>query len=156
MGKKRVAEKLQDQAGGNSDIARGRVDAIRPGEKGQDMRAGARGARGVAHIQATYNNTIITIADGRGNAVAWASAGSIGFSGAKKATPYAAARVAEVVVEKLRKSGIQEVAVKVVGVGSGRESAIRSLANHGLQIVSVRDATPIPHNGPRPPKVRRV
>ena len=99
---------------------------------------------------------MISITDERGNAIGMSSAGALGFSGAKKATPFAAARVAEAVVEKIKKSGIQEVSVRVNGVGSGRDSAIRSLANHGLNIASIKDVTPIPHNGPRPKKVRRV
>lgn len=117
---------------------------------------GGKFMRGVAHIQATYNNTIITISDEKGNVLAQSSAGALGFSGAKKATPFAAARVSEMVVEKIRKSGIQEILVRVSGVGSGRDSAVRALANHGLNIVSIRDVTPLPHNGPRPKKVRRV
>ncbi|OGZ95690.1 MAG: 30S ribosomal protein S11 [Candidatus Sungbacteria bacterium RIFCSPLOWO2_02_FULL_51_17] len=114
------------------------------------------GSRGVAHVQATYNNTLINISDERGNVVAWSSSGSIGFRGSKKSTPFAAARVAEVVAEKAKKIGIQDIAVLVKGVGSGRESAIRSLANHGMNIDYIKDITPIPHNGPRPPKARRV
>ncbi len=113
-------------------------------------------ARGVAHIEATYNNTLISISDERGNVMAQSSAGAIGFSGTKKATPFAAARVAEAVIEKVRRSGLQEVIVRVKGVGSGRDSAIRALANQGLAIVSIKDITPLPHNGPRPKKVRRV
>src|SRR3989338_2231770 len=92
----------------------------------------------------------------QGNVVAWSSSGSIGFRGSKKSTPFAAARVAEVVAEKAKKIGIQDIAVLVKGVGSGRESAIRSLANHGMNIDYIKDITPIPHNGPRPPKARRV
>jgi len=113
-------------------------------------------ARGIAHIQATYNNTIISISDDKGNVIAWSSAGSLGFSGSKKSTPFAAARVADTVVEKVRKAGIQEITVMVKGVGSGRDSAIRALTNKGLNVVFVKDVTPMPHNGPRPKKVRRV
>lgn len=113
-------------------------------------------SRGTAHIQATYNNTIITMSDEKGNVLGWSSAGSLGFSGAKKATPFAAARVAEAVVEKTRKTGLQEITVMVSGVGSGRDSAIRALTNQGLQITYIKDVTPLPHNGPRPKKVRRV
>ncbi len=112
--------------------------------------------RGVAYIEATYNNTRITITDPSGNVVAWSSAGSLGFKGAKKSTPYAAAKVAEVVVEKIKKTGIQDIDVYVKGVGSGRESAARGLANCGLNILSIADITPIPHNGCRPKKPRRV
>ncbi|MDP3710153.1 MAG: 30S ribosomal protein S11 [bacterium] len=144
MGKKRVITK----DGGESKTGESR--------KAGEVKAGQRLARAVAHIQATYNNTMITISDDKGNGLAWSSAGSLGFSGAKKATPYAAARVAEMVMEKVRKFGIQQMAVRVSGVGAGRDSAIRSLANQGLEIVSIRDITPIPHNGPRAKKVRRV
>ena len=148
MGKKRVIQKgLPVQVGETKE-----------GVEGKSREVGVRQKinRGIVFIQATYNNTIITVTDDKGNAVAWSSAGSLGFSGAKKATPFAAARVAETVVEKLRKTGLQEVAVKVSGVGSGRDSAVRAIANQGLNILSIKDLTPIPHNGPRPKKVRRV
>ena len=146
MGKKRVIKKGEAGEG-----AEGASKASTSSKK-----IGHRVTRGIAFVQATYNNTLITITDDSGNTLGWSTAGSLGFSGAKKATPFAAARVAEVVVEKVRKTGIQEVAVLVSGVGSGRDSAIRALANQGLQISSVRDVTPLPHNGPRPKKVRRV
>ena len=107
-------------------------------------------------MQATYNNTLIAISDEKGRVLAWSSAGALGFSGAKKATPYAAARVAEAVSEKLRKSGLRELIVRISGVGSGRDSAIRALANQGFDIIGIKDVTPLPHNGPRPKKVRRV
>ncbi len=117
---------------------------------------GHRIARGIAHVQATYNNTMITVTDEKGNALGWSSAGSLGYSGAKKATPFVAARVAETVAEKVRKSGVQELVVRVSGVGSGRDSAVRALANQGFHLVAIEDVTPIPHNGPRPRKPRRV
>ncbi len=110
---------------------------------------------GQAHVQATYNNTIISVADDRGNLLAWASAGALGFKGAKKATPYAASKVAEAVLEKVRKSGLEDIAIYVRGIGSGRESAVRTLAG-AMHVTAVSDVTPIPHNGTRPPKVRRV
>ncbi|OGD30040.1 30S ribosomal protein S11 [Candidatus Azambacteria bacterium RIFCSPHIGHO2_01_FULL_44_55] len=113
-------------------------------------------AHGRVYIQATYNNTIVSVTDESGNVVAWASSGNLGFKGPKKATPYAASRVSETVVEKVKKTGIANVEVFVKGIGSGRESAVRSLAAHGLNILSIKDVTPIPHNGPRPRKVRRV
>ena len=116
----------------------------------------AKGPKGIAHVLATYNNTLITITDDKGNTVAASSAGALGFSGAKKATPFAAARVAEALMEKIKKAGIQEVSVKVSGVGSGRDSAVRALANHGSNITGIKDVTPVPHNGPRAKKVRRV
>jgi len=144
MGKKRVIKKGEEVSG----------EAHK--ERRESSSVSQKVSRGTAYIQATYNNTIITITDDKGNALAWSSAGSLGFSGAKKATPFAAARVAEMVVEKLRKTGLQAVSVMVSGVGSGRDSAIRALANQGLDILSVKDTTPLPHNGPRPKKVRRV
>ncbi|MEK7488080.1 MAG: 30S ribosomal protein S11 [Patescibacteria group bacterium] len=110
---------------------------------------------GQAHVQATYNNTIITVADDSGNVLAWSSAGSLGFKGAKKATPYAASQVVSTVVEKVKKTGLQDVAIFVKGIGSGRESAVRALAGN-FNIISISDVTPIPHNGCRPPKVRRI
>ncbi len=112
--------------------------------------------KGKIYIQASYNNTMITVTDEKGEVLAWSSAGSIGFNGPKKATPYAAAKVAETVLEKMKKTGFAEVEVFVKGIGSGRESAVRSFASHGLNIISIKDTTPIPHNGPRPKKVRRV
>lgn len=148
MGKKRVIEKTGESEDNKKESV---------GQQAQSSPTkGVKVARGVVHIQATYNNTIITITDDKGNAIAWSSAGSLGFSGAKKATPFVAARVAETAIFKSRKSGIQDVAVLVSGVGSGRDSAIRAVANQGLNIISIKDITPLPHNGPRPKKVRRV
>lgn len=111
---------------------------------------------GQVHIQATYNNTIVTITDPHGNVVAWSSAGISGFKGPKKATPYAAGVIVRNLMEKVRDTGLREVEVFVRGVGSGREAAIRALGAAGLNILSIKDVTPIPHNGPRPPKPRRV
>ena len=127
-------------------------------EKAQKVsgRAGLKVARGIARVKATYNNTLIMITDEKGNALGWSSAGSLGYSGAKKATPFVAARVAETVAEKVRKFGLQELVVRVSGVGSGRDSAIRALANQGFHLIAIEDMTPIPHNGPRPKKTRRV
>lgn len=112
--------------------------------------------RGQAHIQATYNNTIVTLADQNGNVLAFSSAGQCGFKGPKKATPYAAGIIVKSAVEKVKEYGLQEVSVFVNGVGTGRESAIRSLHAHGMKVVSIKDVTPIPHNGCRPRKPRRV
>lgn len=112
--------------------------------------------RGQAHIKASYNNTMLAITDMNGNVLAWSSSGSLGFKGAKKATPYAATKIAETVIEKIKKSGISEVSVFVKGVGGGREAAVRALANKGLNIISIKDVTPLPHNGCKPPKVRRI
>jgi small subunit ribosomal protein S11 len=109
-----------------------------------------------AYIQATYNNTIVTITEPSGDVIAWATAGSSGFKGTRKATPYAAQVAAENAVEKAKHCGIEKVHVFIKGVGSGREQAIRGLNSAGLQILSISDITPIPHNGCRPKKQRRV
>lgn len=111
---------------------------------------------GVAHIQASFNNTLVTIADMSGNVIVWASAGSQGFKGSRKSTPFAAQRAAEVVAKKAMENGMKQVDVFVKGPGSGRESAIRALQAAGLKINLIKDVTPIPHNGCRPPKRRRV
>lgn len=111
---------------------------------------------GKVYIQATFNNTIVTITDLNGNAVSWSSAGSLGFRGAKKSTPYAAQTTAETAARKAMDLGLREVHVMVTGPGVGRESAIRSLGALGLQVRSIKDVTPIPHNGCRPRKSRRV
>jgi small subunit ribosomal protein S11 len=111
---------------------------------------------GKVYISSSYNNTIITLTDLQGRVLAWTSAGRIGFKGAKKATPFAASKVAEAISQTIQKVGIQKLAVLVKGVGSGRESAIRSLGARGFDIISITDITPIPHNGCRPAKARRV
>ena len=111
---------------------------------------------GVAHIQSTFNNTIITITDLSGNVIAWSSAGMQGFKGSRKSTPFAAQMAAEDAVKKAKEHGLRTVQVYVKGPGSGRESALRSLQVAGLKITLIRDVTPIPHNGCRPPKRRRV
>jgi small subunit ribosomal protein S11 len=113
-------------------------------------------AEGVAHIMATFNNTIITITDGHGNAIAWGSSGKANFKGSKKSTPFAATQAAEQAAREALSLGVRRVHVRVQGPGSGRESAIQALAAAGLQVKSIRDVTPIPHNGCRPPKRRRV
>ena len=114
------------------------------------------GSRAIAHVKATFNNTRITITDLRGDVLCFATAGSCGFSGARKSTPFAAQRTAERVADKAKRMGIQELEVKVKGPGSGRESAITALEGAGLSIQSIEDVTPLPHNGCRPPKRRRV
>ncbi|MDD3487139.1 MAG: 30S ribosomal protein S11 [Candidatus Moranbacteria bacterium] len=112
--------------------------------------------RGQAHIQCTYNNTLLTFADQGGKVLAWSSAGSLGFKGAKKATPYAATQIVNAASEKVAKFGLKEIDVYVKGVGSGREAAIRALVNNDFEINLIKDITPIPHNGCRPRKPRRV
>ncbi len=112
--------------------------------------------KGIAYIKATFNNTIITVTDSKGQVLAWDSAGTIGYKGSRKSTPFAAQRAANKVAEKIRKMGVHELEVKVKGPGSGRESAIRSLSNSGIDIKAIEDITPLPHNGCRPRKRRRV
>lgn len=111
---------------------------------------------GVAHIHSTFNNTIVMITDVHGNAVAWSSAGALGFKGSKKSTPFAAQMAAEAATKSAMEHGMKSVEVTVKGPGSGREAAIRSLQATGLDVTSIRDVTPVPHNGCRPPKRRRV
>jgi len=112
--------------------------------------------RGYAHVQSTFNNTIVTITDPTGNPISWGTAGAAGFKGSRKSTPYAAGVTAESAARKAMDQGMRSVDVYVKGPGSGRESAIRSLQAAGLSVLSITDVTPIPHNGPRPPKRRRV
>ncbi|MBI4612168.1 MAG: 30S ribosomal protein S11 [Planctomycetes bacterium] len=112
--------------------------------------------KAIAHVNATFNNTLITITDPKGDTLCWASAGSIGNKGSRKSTPFAAQKAAESAAEKAMKFGVKEVDIKVKGPGAGRESAIRSLQSSGLDIKSIEDTTPLPHNGCRPRKKRRV
>jgi len=111
---------------------------------------------GLVHIQATFNNTIVSIADPVGNVVAWSSAGSLGFRGSRKGTPFAAQQASATAANKVREFGMRVVEVRVSGPGAGRESAIRALATAGLEVRAIKDVTPVPHNGCRPPKKRRV
>lgn len=111
---------------------------------------------GIAHVSATFNSTMITITDVQGNAIAWSSAGSMGFRGSRKSTPYAAQMAAEEAGRKAAEHGVKSLEVEVKGPGSGRESALRALQSAGFTITAIRDVTPIPHNGCRPPKRRRV
>lgn len=112
--------------------------------------------KGIAHVLATFNNTMVTITDLNGEVLCWDSAGSVGFKGARKSTPFAASRASEKVAGKAKRLGMREIDVRVRGPGPGRESAISSLQNNGLKVLSIEDHTPIPHNGCRPPKKRRV
>ena len=111
---------------------------------------------GTVHVQATFNNTIVTIADPEGNTISWSSAGSLGFRGSRKGTPFAAQQASMTAASKAKEVGLRTVDVRVSGPGSGRESAIRALATSGLEVRAIKDSTPIPHNGCRPPKKRRV
>ncbi|MBI3671551.1 30S ribosomal protein S11 [Candidatus Azambacteria bacterium] len=152
MGKKKVLKQTE------SDLmqeTKSIEDAVAK-SSGSVVRKNAIVRKGQAFIDATYNNTRITITDENGNVLAWSSAGSLGFKGAKKSTPYAAAKVAETVIEKIKKTGLQDLIVYVKGIGQGRESAARGLANFGLNIVSIADITPVPHNGCKAKKPRRI
>ncbi|MBI4119587.1 MAG: 30S ribosomal protein S11 [Parcubacteria group bacterium] len=143
MGKKKIIEKTNTE-----EVVKAPQQSSKAASKKIDM--------GYVFISASYNNTIVTVTDEKGNVLAWATAGSLGFSGPKKATPFAASKIVSALGEKLKKAGPQNIRIKVKGVGSGRDAAIRSFANQGFNILSIEDVTPIPHNGPRPPKVRRV
>ena len=112
--------------------------------------------RAILHIESTFNNTKLTLTDEKGAVVMWSSAGGLGFTGNRKATPFAAAKVGEVIGEKATTVGVKEVDVYIKGVGAGRESALRAFAGKGIAVLSIHDVTPVPHNGPRPPKPRRV
>jgi len=151
MGKKKIKKQTEEEILKEGEkVKQGDASAISGGKTSRQV------SKGKIYIQASYNNTTITITDDKGEVLAWSSAGSLGFNGPKKATPYAAAKAAEAVLEKVKKTTFSEVEVFVKGIGSGRESAVRSFASHGLNIISIKDITPIPHNGPRPKKVRRV
>jgi len=159
MGKKKIKKQTEEELLEESVTIQKTAEKMTFSAQGGSASGGKIGrqiVRGRIYIQVSYNNTFITVTDEKGNVLAWSSAGSLGFKGPKKATPYAASKVAEAIIEKIKKNGFAEVEVFVTGIGSGRESAVRSLANHGLNIVYIKDITPIPHNGPRPKKVRRV
>ena len=128
------------------------------GKAGTRMRRRERKniASGVAHVNASFNNTIVTIADAQGNTISWSSSGLMGFKGSRKSTPYAAQMAAEDAGRKAMEHGVRTVEVEVKGPGSGRESALRALQSVGFTVTTIRDVTPIPHNGVRPPKRRRV
>jgi small subunit ribosomal protein S11 len=113
-------------------------------------------SRAIAHVKATFNNTTITITDPNGEVLCWATAGTVGFKGSRKSTPFAAQRAAETCAERAAKFGVREMEIRVKGPGSGRESAITGLQNAGISIKAIEDVTPLPHNGCRPPKKRRV
>ena len=127
-----------------------------PKPKAQKKKSRKNVATGIAHIQSTFNNTVVTITDVNGNTVAWSSAGSRGFKGSRKSTPFAAQLAAEEAARKAMENGMRSIAVFVKGPGAGRESALRALQTVGFKVTLIRDVTPVPHNGCRPPKRRRV
>ncbi len=128
----------------------------KPGGRRPRKRERRNVSHGVAHIKSSFNNTIITITDLEGNVLSWASAGNVGFKGSRKSTPYAAQMAAEKAARGAMEHGVRKVDVQVKGPGSGRETAIRSLQNVGIEVTGIKDVTPVPHNGCRPPKRRRV
>ncbi len=140
MGKKKVVQ----SASGSGDKSSSASKKTRKAEKAK------------VYINASYNNTIVSVTDDKGGVIAWATAGSLGFSGPKKATPFAASKIIAVVTEKMHAAGTKDVDIVVRGVGSGRDSAVRSVIGQGFAVNSIKDVTPVPHNGPRPKKTRRV
>ena len=146
MGKNKVTDKKEEA---KKPTAEGKVVAV-------SKKASRKVDEGRVYVNASYNNTIVSITDEKGGVVAWVTAGSLGFAGPKKATPFASSKVIATIAEKIAKTGPFNVHVYVSGVGSGRDSAIRSLLNHGFNILSIKDVTPVPHNGPKARKVRRV
>ena len=150
MGKKRIIAKSEEELLKEREKVEAKVK--REAEVGTVQKL----KEGKVYISSSYNNTIMTLTDLQGKVLCWISAGSIGFKGTKKATPFAASKVAEALTQKAKKMGIEKVEVLVKGIGSGRESAIRSIAARDLDIISIKDITPVPHNGCRQPKVRRV
>ncbi|MCK4473873.1 30S ribosomal protein S11 [Candidatus Parcubacteria bacterium] len=149
MGKKRIIAKTKEELFEERERVEAKV-------KKEIKKTSQKIKEGNIYISSSYNNTIITLTDFNGNVLHWTSAGSIGFKGTKKATPFAASKVAEAMSAAIKKIGIEKIVIFVKGVGSGRESAIRSLAARGLDVISITDVTPVPHNGCRPAKVRRV
>lgn len=143
MGKKRIIQKAE----GAAEASKARALAKLPKKKLEV---------GVLNILSTYNNTIISLADREGRVVLSSSSGALGFKGARKGTPYAASKVAEFMAERSKLVGLKEIGIKVKGIGAGRESAIRTFASKGFDLKFIRDLTPTPHNGPKPPKPRRV
>lgn len=147
MGKKKIVTKTETTPNESTDVAK-----TGAGKKKQRQSV----LKGQAHITSSYNNTIVSISDADGNVIAWTSAGSLGFKGARKSTPYAATMVAKEVGEKAKRVGMVDLAISVSGIGPGREAAIRALIGSGFNVNSIVDNTPVAHNGVRPPKPRRV
>lgn len=144
MGKKKVVSVKEEKTATKTEAAR----SVTKSKKAVDS--------GRIYINVSYNNTVITVTDNRGNVLTWATAGSMGFAGPKKATPFASQKIVAAIAEKISKTGPFNVDVFVSGVGGGRDAALRSLVNHGFNILSIKDVTPIPHNGPKPKKTRRI
>lgn len=144
MGKKRIVKEGEKQAEG--------------AEKGPSAQVSSKKHfdAGILYVKSTFNNTALLLTDTKGNALAWSSSGSLGFKGAKKGTPFAAAKVGETLAIKAAAMGMKEISVVIRGVGSGRESSVRGFISKGITLAGIKDRTPVPHNGPKPPKPRRV
>lgn len=138
---------------GKKKIQSARADVLKRGAK---RKISKRLTRGKVYIKSSYNNTIITVTDEKGDVITWSSSGSLGFKGAKKATPYAATSIVNDLSERLQSTGLREIEIYIKGVGSGRDASVRALAGKGYDILMIKDVTPIPHNGCRPRKARRV
>lgn len=152
MGKKKIIKQTEEELLKEKDT----LEATQKKSANKSASKSKHIEKGQAHIHSSYNNIILTLTDMKGNVLAWSSSGSLGFRGPKKATPFAASKVVETAAEKVSKIGLKQLSVLVRGIGSGREAAIRSLAARGFDIISIKDVTPVPHNGCRPPKPRRV
>jgi len=152
MGKKHIIQKTEKELIAENE----NMEATVKKEASVSAPLSGQIKEGRIYISSSYNNTVITLTDAKGNVLAWSSAGVIGFKGTKKSTPFAASKIAEGLTQTIKKIGIQKIAIFVKGIGSGRESAIRSFAGRGFDITAITDVTPIPHNGCRPPKARRV
>jgi small subunit ribosomal protein S11 len=151
MGKKHIIETNQEEAVKEQE----KIDkSVGKEVKVKSTSAGIQ--EGKVYVASSYNNTILTLTNSKGQVLAWKSAGSVGFKGAKKSTSFAASKVAETIANACKKMGIDKIEVLIRGIGAGRESAVRTLVTQGLNVVSIKDVTPIPHNGCRPKKVRRV
>jgi len=150
MGKKHIIETNQEEAIKEEAKVEAAVN------KDTKVKTAALVREGKVFVSSSYNNTLVTLTNQRGQVLAWKSAGSVGFKGAKKATSFAASKVAEAIANICKKMGIEKVEVYIKGIGAGRESAVRTLVGQGLNISSIKDTTPVPHNGCRPKKVRRV
>jgi len=150
MGKKHVTQENQEETIKESEKIESTV------KKEVKVKSSQRVAEGKIYVSSSYNNTIVTLTDKRGQVLATKSAGAVGFKGTKKSTSFAASRVAEVISGVCKKLGIEKIEVLIKGIGAGRESAIRTLVSQGINVVSIKDVTPIPHNGVKPKKVRRV
>lgn len=150
MGKKKVGKENE------GDILKeaGKVETAVAAAAGVNVTK--RAGKGNVYVKASYNNTIISVTDEKGNLLFWNTAGSLGFTGPKKATPFAASKIVAALAEKLKKAGMNDVTIYLNGIGGGRDSTVRSFVNQGFNVLAIKDVTPIPHNGPKPKKVRRI